>query len=124
MITGVDFVSIPTRDFDSAFAFYESVLELPCRKRYGRFPGAEFQAGNLTLQVMESAAIGIEFSPLSLPVALHVDDVASARAELEGRGVEFRGETIDSGVCLMAPFSDADGNALMLHCRYAPDDAD
>jgi predicted enzyme related to lactoylglutathione lyase len=124
MVTGVDFVSIPTRDFDAAFAFYESVLELPCRKRYGRFPGAEFQAGNLTLQIMDSASIGIEFSPLSLPVALHVDDVPSARSELESRGVAFRGETIDSGVCLMAPFSDPDGNVLMLHCRYAPDDAD
>ena len=54
------------------------------------------------------------------PIALHVDDVAQARAELEGRGVEFRGETFDTSVCHMAFFADADGNALMLHHRYAP----
>jgi hypothetical protein len=86
--------------------------------------GVDFVSIPLTLQVMDSASIGIEFSPLSLPVALHVDDMPSARSELESRGVAFRGDTIDSGVCLMAPFSDPDGNALMLHCRYAPDDAD
>ena len=34
--------------------------------------------------------------------ALHVDDVAAARAELEGKGVEFAGEIFDTGVCHMA----------------------
>ena len=34
--------------------------------------------------------------------------------------VEFEGETRDSSVCHMAFFSDPDGNALMLHRRYAP----
>lgn len=34
--------------------------------------------------------------------------------------LEFHGETIDSGVCHMAFFSDPDGNALMFHNRYAP----
>ena len=33
------------------------------------------------------------------------------------------GDIIDSGVCHMAPFKDPDGNALMLHHRYAPKDA-
>jgi hypothetical protein len=30
---------------------------------------------------------------------------------------------MDSGVCHMAHFRDPDGNALMLHHRYAPKDA-
>jgi hypothetical protein len=34
--------------------------------------------------------------------------------------VQFQGETFDTGVCHMAFFSDPDGNALMLHRRYAP----
>ena len=46
--------------------------------------------------------------------------VEAARAELESRGVTFVPETMDSGVCHMAYFSDPDGNALMLHHRYAP----
>ena len=36
------------------------------------------------------------------------------------RGVTFDGETLDSGVCHMAFFKDPDGNALLLHLRYAP----
>ena len=35
-------------------------------------------------------------------------------------GVDFVGETLDTGVCHMAFFSDPDGNAMMLHHRYAP----
>jgi len=34
--------------------------------------------------------------------------------------VEFAGDIIDTGVCHMAFFADRDGNALMLHRRYAP----
>ena len=51
-----------------------------------------------------------------------VADVAETRAELEGRGIEFSGETYDTGVCHMAPFDDPDGNRFMLHRRYAPND--
>jgi len=51
---------------------------------------------------------------------LHVDDVDRARADLEGKGVEFLGDTLDTGVCKMAFFRDPDGNDLMLHHRYAP----
>jgi len=54
------------------------------------------------------------------PVPLHVDDVAQSRTQLEGAGVSFRGDTLDTGVCHMAFFADPDGNALMLHHRYAP----
>lgn len=53
-------------------------------------------------------------------LALHVDDVAAARAELESKDVVFVGDTIDNGVCHMALFTDPDGNDLMLHHRYAP----
>ena len=53
-------------------------------------------------------------------MALHVEDVAAARATLEERGVGFHGDIFDTGVCHMALFADPDGNALMLHHRYAP----
>jgi hypothetical protein len=46
--------------------------------------------------------------------------VPAARAELEAKGVEFDGETFDTGVCHMANFTDPDGNPLTLHKRYAP----
>lgn len=120
LVTGVDFVSVPTRDFDAAVEFYGTVLGLPCSARYGKMPGAEFETGNLTLQLLDSAAFGLEFQALNHPIALHVEDVEAARAELESRGVDFGRDTLDSGVCHMAFFRDPDGNALMLHRRYAP----
>ena len=119
-ITGVDFVVVPTDGFDTAVAFYGDVLGLPCIDRYGSMPGAEFQAGNLTLAVMEAKAFGQEFRPNAMPIALQVDDVAAARARLEAAGVDFVTDTFDSGVCHQAIFSDPDGNPLALHHRYAP----
>ena len=81
---------------------------------------AEFETGNLTLSLIEPERMGMAFAANPNPLALHVDDVAAARAELEGRGVTFDGDTFDTGVCHMAFFADPDGNRLMLHHRYAP----
>ena len=119
-IEGVDFITLPTEDFERAVDFYGSVLGLEESIRYGEMPGVEFETGSLTVAIIESKAFGVEFAPHSHPVAFHVPDVASARAELESRGVEFAAETMDSGVCHMAHFRDPDGNVLMLHSRYLP----
>jgi predicted enzyme related to lactoylglutathione lyase len=120
LVTGVDFVMVPTEDYDAAAEFYGSVLNLPFGKRWGERPAGEFETGTLTIAVVQSDAFGMEFQPHKHPIALHVEDVAAARAELESKGVDFPLDTIDSGVCHMAPFADPDGNALMLHHRYAP----
>ncbi len=117
-ITGVDFVAIQVRDHDAAVEFYGETLGLPFVKRWGSMPGSEFQAGNLTLAVMQSDAFGLEFKPGSALVALHVDDVAATRERLEAAGVKFRGEILDSGVCHQTFFADPDGNHLGLHHRY------
>ena len=96
-ITGVDFVAIMTKDHDAAVQFYGETLGLPFLKKWGNMPGSEFQAGNLTLAVMQPDAFGFEWSPSSTMIALQVDDVAATRARLEAAGVEFRGEILDSG---------------------------
>ncbi len=114
----VDFIGIPTRDVARAKRFFGDTLELPMEKDGGA-GGAEFRAGQVTLGVWNPEAMGRTFVPSS-SVALRVSDVAAARAELEERGVEFDGDTIDTGVCHMAPFRDPDGNTFMLHRRYAP----
>jgi predicted enzyme related to lactoylglutathione lyase len=119
-VTGVDFIAIPTRDFEKADEFYGTVLGLTRSKRWGNMPAGEFETGTLTIAVMQSDAFGLEFQPHTHPVALHVEDVHAARAELEAKGVTFAADTMDSGVCYMAHFSDPDGNALMFHHRYAP----
>jgi predicted enzyme related to lactoylglutathione lyase len=119
LVEGVDFVPVPTDDFDASFRFYSEVLGLPCIERYGSMPGAEFQAGNLTLALMQNDAFGQVFRPNSMPIALRVADVAAARERLEAAGVEFIAQ-FDSGVCHQAIFADPAGNPLDLHHRYAP----
>ena len=114
----VDFVSVPVTDMERSTAWYRDTLGLP-QTGEGGFP--EFKLGdNAFLYLIDPKNIESEFEhPNGAPIALRVADVAEARAELEGRGVEFVGETFDTGVCHMAPFADPDGNRFMLHRRYA-----
>jgi predicted enzyme related to lactoylglutathione lyase len=124
IVTGVDFVSLPTSDFDAALDFYGNVLGLERSSVWQRpgqeAVGAEFETGTVTVAIIPSERLGIPFQPNKVPLALQVADVEAARAELGSRGVTFAADTIDSGVCHMAHFEDPDGNSLMLHHRYAP----
>jgi predicted enzyme related to lactoylglutathione lyase len=120
LITGVDFLGIPTHDLQAAVEFYGNTLGLPRSVYMPERNFAEFETGNLTLNIMNAEAMGLPHATSASALALHVDDVAAARATLESRGVEFAGQTFDTGVCHMAFFKDPDGNALMLHSRYAP----
>ena len=119
LITGTDFITVSTKDLDRAVDFYGGVLGLPELKRWGRLPSVEFETGNLTIAVMQSEAFGIQFRANNHPIELRVDDFKAAYDELEKRGVEFKGDTIDSGVCCQAFFEDPDGNTLAIHHRYA-----
>jgi catechol 2,3-dioxygenase-like lactoylglutathione lyase family enzyme len=119
-VTGTDFITVATNDIVAAERFYLDVLGLPLSKRWGQMPAAEFETGTLTIAVMQSEAFGMEFRANSHPIAFRVDNVASARAELEARGVKFSGDILDSGVCHQAFFQDPDGNMLALHHRYEP----
>jgi catechol 2,3-dioxygenase-like lactoylglutathione lyase family enzyme len=114
----VDFVSVLTQDIPRAKKFYGETLGLPIETEGEN--DMEFTLGQVTLDVFNPASIGQPFAPSTAGIAIRVADVAAARAELEAKGVEFDGETRDTGVCHMAFFKDPDGNALMLHRRYAP----
>ena len=122
LVSGVDFICVSTKDLTAAREWYENVLGLERSKTWGQENpmGAEFETGSLTIALVDSQKLGMEPRTNNHPIALHVDDVEAARGELESRGVEFQADTIDSGVCHMAVFTDPDGNALMLHHRYAP----
>ena len=116
----VDFVSFLTQDIQRAKAFYAETLGLEIETEGP--DDMEFRAGQVTLDIFNPASQGQPFAPSPAGLALRVPDVAAARAALEAKGVEFLGETLDTGVCHMAFFQDPDGNALMLHRRYAPTD--
>jgi predicted enzyme related to lactoylglutathione lyase len=120
IVTGVDFVAVPTKDLDAAVEFYGTTLGLERSVYYPERHFAEFETGNLTLSVIVAEKFGLDYQPNRNAIALHVEDIDAARATLAERGVQFAGDTFDTSVCHMAFFSDPDGNALMLHHRYAP----
>lgn len=117
MITRLDFVGVPSQDADRSRSFYVDTLGL----RPDPGSAYEFWCGETCFGIWEPEKMGMPFQPQkNAHPALHVEDVATARAELEAKGVVFAGETLDTGVCHMALFTDPDGNDLMLHSRYAP----
>jgi len=122
IVERTDFVSVPVTDLERSAAFYRDTLGLP-QIGHGAWP--EFQLGeNLSIYLLDPTNMGQTFTaPHSSQIALRVPDVAATRAELEQAGVAFDGEILDTGVCHMAFFRDPDGNALMLHRRYAPHEA-
>ena len=111
-----DFVSVFTQDIQRAKAFYAGTLGLEIESEGES--DMEFRCGQVTLDVFDPSSIGQQFAPSPAGLALRVSDVDAARAELEAKGVEFDGETIETGVCRMAFFQDPDGNALLLHRRF------
>lgn len=119
MIESLDFIGVPSTDPARSRKFYVETLGLEAD------PKAEFEfwVGDTCFGIWEPEKMGGNFEPQrNAHIALHVDDIEAARKELEGKGVEFLGPTLDTGVCYMALFRDPDGNDLMLHHRYKPRD--
>ncbi len=116
-ITKLDFIGIPSTDAARSRRFYVETLGLQADET----SQYEFWVGQTCFGIWEPEQMRMTFAPQkNAHIALHVDDIEAARAELEEKGVEFMGETFDTGVCKMALFVDPDGNDLMLHSRYAP----
>lgn len=116
-IEQADFVAVPSTDWERTRAFYVDTLGLRADER----AQAEFWVGEQCFAIWEPGRMGGTFEPQrNAHIAFHVDDIDAARADLAAKGVEFLGETFDTGVCRMALFRDPDGNDLMLHSRYAP----
>ena len=113
-----DFVSVPVTDIARSKRFYGETLGLPLVSGDEGWP--EFQLGeNVSLYLIDPTNIGQAFQARILAIALRVP-TSQRRAPARGEGVEFEGDIFDTGVCHMAFFRDPDGNALMLHRRYAP----
>ncbi|HEX7627214.1 MAG TPA: VOC family protein [Gaiellaceae bacterium] len=119
IVERTDFISVPVTDVERAKKFYGETLGLQQVNEAG-FP--EYQLGeNISVYLLDMEAVGSSFTaPHSGSIALRVADVAETRKELEAKGIVFEGDILDTSVCHMAFFRDPDGNALMLHRRYAP----
>lgn len=119
----VDYIRVPVTDMERANRFYGELLGLPRNPNSPAEDWVEYEAGNVTLAVMTPRTHDYEFAPLPPgTLALRVADVAAAKATLEAAGVEVR-DMWDSGLCHGAGLLDPDGNAILLHHRYAPSGA-
>ena len=118
LVERTDFISVPVQDMERATRFYTETLGIRNASPDAAWP--ELETGNISLYLVDPTRIGATFAPHTAHIALRVPDVTEARKQLEEAGVEFEGEILDTGVCHMTFFKDPDGNALMLHRRYAP----
>jgi predicted enzyme related to lactoylglutathione lyase len=115
-----DFVSVPVTDRERGIEFYGGTLGLTRNeKAHPEWP--EFESDNATILLVTPEQTGSEFAPSAYGVALRVPDVAQEMERLGSAGVPFlRDEVFDSSVCHMGFCSDPEGNAFILHRRYAP----
>jgi predicted enzyme related to lactoylglutathione lyase len=115
-IKGIDIVTYLAQDGERAKAFYRDVLGLNISSDYGP-QGAEFE-------LKDGATFGVwkmtdgSFRPGG-GIMFAVDDIKSAVAEFQGRGVPFEddGAIEETPVCFMAFATDPEGNTFILHQR-------
>ena len=116
----VDYIRVPVTDIEAANHFYGELLGLERNPNSPHEDWVEYEAGSVTLAVMTPHTHDYEFSALPpATIALRVNDVAAAKARLEGAGLEV-GDMWDSGLCRGAGVSDPAGNRILLHRRYGP----
>jgi predicted enzyme related to lactoylglutathione lyase len=111
----VDFISVPTHDYERAVAWYRDVLGLSVSE----YASGEVETPNLTLSFWIPEENGEPFVPNENGIALRVADVHAAVEEVRAAGGEVMGIE-DSGVCHMGFVKDPDGNVIILHRRYTP----
>ena len=117
-----DFISVPVTDLERSTRFYGTTLGLPSRSAEARAGPSSSSARTSALYLIDPTRHRLSSSrPRTRRTSRCACPTSRRRArELEAQGVEFEGDILDTGVCHMAFFRDPDGNALMLHRRYAP----
>jgi catechol 2,3-dioxygenase-like lactoylglutathione lyase family enzyme len=98
-------------------AFYRDTLGLPVRYRPDGW--VELDAGNVTIGLRRLGS-GPEGRPelgvgQGVTIVFEVEDISTARAELEDRGVQFAGGVFEYGPVRFAVFEDPDGNLFQIY---------
>ena len=108
VIERLDFLGVPTQDPERSRAFYRGVLGLRPDEHaeWEQWAGAVLRDLEPEQGMPFVAQKGSRAAPLRRRRR-------NARV-LEAKGVQFFGDTFDTGVCHMAIFADPDGNELML----------
>jgi predicted enzyme related to lactoylglutathione lyase len=114
-IRGTDFVVYQVSDLARAAAFYRKTLGLPQEVFSEEDQWAEFNCGNVTLSLHGGQKLPEQIT--GGKIALAVDDVYDACAEVKIKGVHVVSEPVDYGVCCAVEILDPDGNTVILHKR-------
>jgi catechol 2,3-dioxygenase-like lactoylglutathione lyase family enzyme len=114
-IRAIDFVMYPVSDLAAAARFYRETLGLPQEIYNEEWQWAEFNCGNVTLALKGGEPPAT--ARAGGRIALAVDDVYAACAELKAKGVRMAGEPVDYSVCRAVEALDPDGNTVILHQR-------
>ena len=114
-IRGTDFVMYQVSDLARAAAFYRETLGLPQEMYSEEWKWAEFNCGQVTLTLHGGVKLPDQIA--GGRIALAVEDVHAAYAELKGKGARVAGEPMDYSVCCAVEVFDPDGNTVILHRR-------
>jgi catechol 2,3-dioxygenase-like lactoylglutathione lyase family enzyme len=114
-IRGTDFIMFPVSDLAAAARFYREILGLPQEIYSDQYQWAEFNCGNVTLS-LKGGSPPSELNA-GTRLALAVDDIHAAYAELQACGARLAGPPQDHGCCWHLEVQDPDGHAVLLHRR-------
>ena len=114
-VRGTDFVMYQVSDLARAAKFYREILSLSQEMYSEEWKWAEFNCGNVTLAL--NSGVKLPEVIAGGRIALAVEDVFAAAAELKAKGVRFAVEPTDYSVCHAAAILDPDGNTVIIHKR-------
>jgi predicted enzyme related to lactoylglutathione lyase len=114
-IRGTDFVVYQVSDLPRAARFYRETLGLSQETYSEEWQWAEFDCGNVTLALHGGVKLPEQIA--GGRIALAVEDVHAACAELKAKGARVVGEPVDYTVCCAVEILDPDGNTVILHKR-------
>jgi catechol 2,3-dioxygenase-like lactoylglutathione lyase family enzyme len=125
----IDFIVYEVSDVGKSVAFYRDILGLDFQYFNDEADWSEFLVGETTIALCGPGAAKWGAPRKTTPptvdfkgeaaIALAVDDIKTAVAELREKEVSFAVDIKDSGVCYFAVLTDPDGNRVWLHQGYA-----
>jgi len=108
-VTGLKWAGTRTDRFQETVRFFENVMGIELDAAQPGFVSFKTAEGD-KVEVFGPEDTDHDFMTTGPVVGFGVDDVASARTELEGAGVEFIGHTHSEGDYSWAHFRGPDGN--------------
>lgn len=108
-IGGLKWLGIRTERYEETVAFFRDALELEVKETTESFVAFKAPNGDV-IEVFDTTDTDHSFFTTGPVAGFGVDDVAAARSELEGRGLEFIGPICGEAGERWTHFHGPDGN--------------